>query len=65
MDNLRDYSDFGGYTIMERVGTTTYRLDLPPEMSKLHNVFHVFMFRKYVADSSHVLVQQPMEVEDD
>ncbi|XP_057459249.1 uncharacterized protein LOC130749911 [Actinidia eriantha] len=55
----------GPYTIMERVGTAAYRLDLPSEMSKLHNVFHVSMLRKYVADPSHVLVQQPVELEDD
>ena len=52
----------GPYTIMERVGTIAYRLDLPLEMSKLHNVFHVSMLRKYIADPSHVLVQQPMEL---
>ncbi|XP_057461104.1 uncharacterized protein LOC130751517 [Actinidia eriantha] len=55
----------GPYTIMERVGTAAYRLDFPPEMSKLHNVFHVSMLRKYIADPSYVLVQQPIELEDD
>ncbi|XP_057467695.1 uncharacterized protein LOC130757075 [Actinidia eriantha] len=50
---------------MERVGIASYRLDLPSEMSKLHNVFHVSMLRKYIADPSHVLVQQPIELEDD
>ncbi|XP_057479184.1 uncharacterized protein LOC130766536 [Actinidia eriantha] len=50
---------------MERVGTAKYRLDLPSDMSKLHNVFHVSMLRKYIADPSHVLVQQSIELEDD
>ena len=51
--------------MMERVGITTYRLDLPLDKSKLHDVFHVSMLRKYEADLSYVLVQQPMELEDD
>ena len=55
----------GPYAIVERIGTSAYRLALPSEMSKLHNVFHVSMLRKYVADPSHVLVQQSMDLEDD
>ncbi|XP_057468765.1 uncharacterized protein LOC130757974 [Actinidia eriantha] len=50
---------------MERVGTVAYKLDLLSEMSTLHSVFHVSMLRKYIADPSHVLVQQPIELEDD
>ncbi|PSR88443.1 Transposon Tf2-6 polyprotein [Actinidia chinensis var. chinensis] len=53
------------YAIMERVGTSAYRLELLPEISKLHNVFHVSMLRKYITDPSHVLVQQPIELKDD
>ena len=50
---------------MERVGTTAYKLNLPPEMSKLDNVFHVSMLQKYVVDSFHVLVQQLVKLADD
>ncbi|KAL5560348.1 hypothetical protein UlMin_036559 [Ulmus minor] len=39
-----------------------YKLDLPPELSFVHNVFHVSMLRKYVSDPSHVLVSEPIEV---
>ena len=42
----------------------TYRLDLPPELSKVHNVFHVSMLRKYIPDLSHVLRDQPAELKD-
>ena len=41
-----------------------YRLDLPPELSKVHNVFHVSMLRKYIPDPSHVLRDQPVELKD-
>ena len=37
----------GPYEILERIGPVTYRLALPPELAKLHDVFHVSMLRKY------------------
>ena len=33
----------GPFKILERVGTLTYRLALPPSMSGVHEVFHVSM----------------------
>ena len=54
----------GPYEIIARVGTVAYRLDLPPELSKVHNVFHVSMLRKYILDPSHVLRDQPVELKD-
>ena len=45
----------GPYEIIARVRPVAYRLDLPPELSKVHNVFHVSMLRKYIPDPSHVL----------
>ena len=37
----------GPYEILERVGPVAYRVALPPELSKIHNVFHVSMLRRY------------------
>ena len=54
----------GPYEIIARVGTVAYRLDLTPELSKVHNVFHVSMLRKYIPDPSHVLKDQPVERKD-
>ena len=33
----------GPFEILERVGTVAYRLALPPNMSGVHDVFHVSM----------------------
>ena len=33
----------GSYEILERIGLVAYHLALPPELTKLHNVFHVSM----------------------
>ena len=50
------------YQIIERVGKVAYRLDLPPELSKVHNVFHVSQLQRYVFDPSHVIHPQPLEI---
>ncbi|KAM2604677.1 hypothetical protein TB2_033558 [Malus domestica] len=52
----------GPYEITERVDEVAYRLKLPPELSKVHNVFHVSMLRHYVSDHSHVIPPQPLEI---
>ena len=36
----------GPFEILERVGKGSYRLALPPKMSRVHNVFHINMLRK-------------------
>ena len=55
----------GLYEIVERVGVADYRLRLPIELSRLHNVFHVSNLRKYLADPSHVLSPVELEVRED
>ncbi|XP_070672116.1 uncharacterized protein [Malus domestica] len=55
----------GPYMITERVGEVVYRLELPPELSKVHDVFHVSMLRHYVSDPSHVIPPQPSEINPD
>ena len=31
----------GPYSVIQRIGEVAYRLELPPELSRVHNVFHV------------------------
>ena len=45
----------GPFEILERIGVVAYRLALPPNMSGVHEVFHVSMLRKYTPDPSHVV----------
>ena len=52
----------GPYQVIERVGEVAYRLKLPSELAKVHNVFHVSMFRHYVSDPSHVILPQQLEI---
>ena len=54
----------GPYEIIARVGSIAYRLALPPELSKVHNVFHVSMVCKYIPDPYHVIRDKPEELKD-
>ena len=50
------------YEILDHAGSVAYRLALPPELAKLHNVFHVSMLRRYRSDESHILPVQEIQV---
>ncbi|KAK8628574.1 hypothetical protein V6N13_009161 [Hibiscus sabdariffa] len=52
----------GPFEVIEKVGFVAYRLALPPEIDKIHNVFHVSMFIKYRSDPSHVLEAEEVEL---
>ena len=55
----------GLYEILEHIGLMDYRLALPPELAKLHDVFHVSMLRRYRSDESHILPVQEIQVHED
>ena len=55
----------GPYEILERIGPVAYRLALPLELAKLHNVFNVSMLRRYHYDESHILPVQDIQVQPD
>ena len=45
----------GSYEVIEKVDPVAYKLALPLELEKIHNVFHVSMWRRYISDPSHVV----------
>ncbi|XP_061363703.1 uncharacterized protein LOC133307239 [Gastrolobium bilobum] len=53
----------GPYLILDRIGESTYRLALPPNLSGMHDVFHVCQLRRYISDLSHVLQPEEAELE--
>ena len=54
----------GPYEILSKVGTIAYRLKLPSELSRIHDIFHVSMLRKYIPDPSHMLREQPVQLKE-
>ena len=55
----------GPFEIVDGISPVAYRLDLPEEFSRVHNVFHISMLRKFIPDSSHVLETPEIELRDD
>ena len=52
----------GPYEVIEKVGPMAYPLALPPELEKIHNVFHVLMLGRYQSDPSHVASSETIEM---
>ena len=55
----------GPYGVIEKVGPVTYKLALPPELERIHNVFHVSMLRRYMSDLSHVVSSETIKLRPD
>ena len=53
----------GLYEILERVEPVAYRLAHPSELTKLHDVFHVSMLRRYRSDESHILPVKDVQMQ--
>ena len=58
-------SFIGPYEVIKKVGPVAYRLALPPELEKIHNIFHVSMLRRYRSDTSHVVSLETIELRPD
>ncbi|KAK5785985.1 hypothetical protein PVK06_040609 [Gossypium arboreum] len=52
----------GPHRILKRVGPVAYQLELPSELDRIHDVFHVSMLRRYRSDPTHVVPAAKIEV---
>ncbi|KAG8483060.1 hypothetical protein CXB51_021951 [Gossypium anomalum] len=55
----------GPYRVLKRVGPVAYQLELPSELDRIHDVFHVSMLRHYCSDPTHVVPVAEIEVQTD
>ena len=53
---------FGSFEVLERIGLVAYILAFPAS-TRSHNVFHVFLLKKYVHDPNHVINWDVIQVE--
>ena len=51
----------GPFEITQNVGKLTYRIALPPDLVEPHDVFHVSMLRKYIANPDVIVEYEPLE----
>jgi len=54
----------GPYQILKRIDFVAYQITLPPNLSKLHNYFHVSQLRKYIHDPLHVIKTNIIQIQE-
>ena len=54
----------GPFKIIECVGSVAYKLNLPEELSSIHNVFHVCNLKECLADESLVIPHTDVHIDE-
>ncbi|GKA12364.1 reverse transcriptase domain-containing protein [Tanacetum coccineum] len=60
----RDSRYVGPLKVLEKVRTISYKLELPQELSRVHNTFHVSNLKKYYADEPLVVPLDGLHIDD-
>ncbi|GJU20640.1 putative reverse transcriptase domain-containing protein [Tanacetum coccineum] len=54
----------GPFKILDKVGPVAYKLELPEELSNVHNTFHVSNLKKCISDESFVIPMKELRLDD-
>ncbi|GJX75102.1 putative reverse transcriptase domain-containing protein [Tanacetum coccineum] len=54
----------GPFKVLERIGSVAYKLELPQELSRVHNTFHVSNLKKCYSDEPLVVPLEGLHIDD-
>ncbi|KAD4586089.1 hypothetical protein E3N88_23690 [Mikania micrantha] len=54
----------GPFKILERIGSVAYRLELPPELNNIHDVFHVSSLKKCLLEESLAVPLEEIQIDE-
>ncbi|GJR41910.1 hypothetical protein Tco_1310013 [Tanacetum coccineum] len=52
------------FKILDRIGRVAYKLELPEELSTIHNTFHVSNLKKCLSDKSLIIPMKELQLDD-
>lgn len=53
------------YRIIQRIGEVVYKLELPPDISLVHPVFHVSMLKKVIGVPTLIVPVETMDINEE
>ncbi|GJS05078.1 hypothetical protein Tco_0321586 [Tanacetum coccineum] len=71
-DRQKSYADVrqkpmefqAGYKVLAKVGTVAYKLELPQQLSRVHNTFHVCNLKKCLSDEPLTIPLDEIHIDD-
>jgi hypothetical protein len=55
----------GPYSIIDKYGPTSYQVELPAKLSRVHNVFHVSQLKRCLKPLADVVIEDTIPLEPD
>jgi hypothetical protein len=55
----------GPFPILEKCGTVAYKLDLPPSLTGVHDIFHVLQLKKCLKAPMDIVLPEVIPLEAD